>query len=308
MTTYDASWRAPEPPARGGTVSALLVAKTYQLVVADPTMLGVVFVGGLASTLVFASVAVPVWLWGHVDLTMSTASLPTYLVYALAGWGSAFVGLVFSGAVVAAGIARLDGQPISTTQALAVAARRWRELAAWALTTTAVSVLDSVTRRFGVAGAVARLVTEVAWSLATMLVLPIILVEGKMPVAAIRESASLVKNQLGLTIRTKIRFYIPWVIAGVISAMLTVGGIVAFLQYRHETPSWAVGGLLIALVGVVLFFGTISVQNAADAYLNLLLYRHALGQPVPDVDVRDLPRLPSPPGPTQQGWTTGGTP
>jgi hypothetical protein len=90
-----------------------------------------------------------------------------------------------------------------------------------------------------------------------------------------------------------------------ISALLTVGGIVAFLQYRHETPSWAIAGLLIAVVGVLLFFGTISVQNAADAYLNLLLYRHALGQPVPDVDVRDLPRLPGSPDPSLPGWSPG---
>jgi hypothetical protein len=307
MATYDAAaWQPPpQPPRRSGSVSALLVSRSYQLVVADPTMLGVVFVGGLASTLVFAAVAVPVWMMSHVAMTVSTASLSTYLVYALAGWASAFVGLVFSGAVVAAGIARLDGHPISTTQALAVAARRWRQLAAWALMTTAVSILESLTRRFGIAGAIARLVTDVAWSLATMLVLPVILVEGKMPIAAIRESASLVKDQLGITVRTKIRFYLPWVVAGMVSALLTIGGIVVFLTYRHETPSWAVAGLLIAIIGVLLFFGSVSVQNAANAYLNLLLYRHALGQPIPDVDARDLPRLPGAPGPAYPGAHAG---
>jgi hypothetical protein len=308
MATSDATWLPPQPPARSGSVSALLVSKSYQLVVADPTMLGVVFVGGLASSLVFASIAVPVWLFSQVDLSLSSASLSTYLVYAVAGWASAFVSLVFSGAVVAAGIARLDGHPISTKQALAVAAGRWRQLAAWALTTTAVSLLEALTRRFGLAGAVVRLITDVAWGLATMLVLPVILVEGKMPVAAIRESADLVKHQLGITLRTKIRFYIPWVVAGMISALLTIGGVVAFLRYQHETPSWAVAGLIVAAVGVILFFGSVSVQNAADAYLNTLLYRHAMGQPIQDVDPRDLPSLlgstATPPSP---GWSPDAT-
>jgi hypothetical protein len=307
MATSDATWLPPQPPARSGSVSALLVSKSYQLVVADPTMLGVVFVGGLASSLVFASIAVPVWLVSDVDLTLSTADLSTYLVYAAAGWASAFVGLVFSGAVVAAGIARLDGRPISATQALRVAAGRWRQLAAWAATTTLVSLFDMVTRRFGVAGAVARLITEVAWALATMLVLPVILVEGKMPVAAIRESAHLVKRQLGFTVRTKIRLYVPWLVASVISALLTVGGIVGFLRYQHETSSWAAASLIVAAAGVLLFFGTVSVQNAADAYLNTLLYRHALGQPIPDVDGRELPRLPGTSGPMLPAWPPGPT-
>jgi hypothetical protein len=217
------------------------------------------------------------------------------------------VGLVFSGAVVAAGIARLDGRPISATQALRVAAGRWRQLAAWAATTTLVSLFDMVTRRFGVAGAVARLITEVAWALATMLVLPVILVEGKMPVAAIRESAHLVKRQLGFTVRTKIRLYVPWLVASVISALLTVGGIVGFLRYQHETSSWAAASLIVAAAGVLLFFGTVSVQNAADAYLNTLLYRHALGQPIPDVDGRELPRLPGTSGPMLPAWPPGPT-
>jgi ABC-type antimicrobial peptide transport system permease subunit len=110
---------------------------------------------------------------------------------------------------------------------------------------------------------------------------------------------------VGITVRTKIRFYLPWGVAGMVSALLTIGGIVVFLTYRHETPSWAVAGLLIAIIGVLLFFGSVSVQNAANAYLNLLLYRHALGQPIPDVDARDLPRLPGAPGPAYPGVHAG---
>jgi hypothetical protein len=273
-------------------VSAVLVSRAYALVVADPTMLGVVFFGGPASTLVFAGIAVPVWLVGHVDLTPRTADLPTYVVYGVAGWASAFVSLVFSGAVVAAGIARIEGRPLSTTQALAAAGRRWRQLAAWAAMTTLVSLFDLFTRKFGLAGAVARWFTEIAWDLATMLALPVILVEGEMPIDAIARSSSLVRKQLGITVRTKIRFYLPWMVATLISLLLAAGGVVAFLTYQHETPTWAAAGLILAVTGALMFFGSISVQNAADAYLNTLLYRHALGLPLPDVYAYDLPRNP----------------
>jgi uncharacterized protein DUF6159 len=296
VSSYDTVWQPPQRPARSGPVSAVLVAKAYQLVVADPTMLGVVFFGGLASTLVFAGIAVPVWLFGHVDLTMSTAHLSTYVVYGVAGWASAFVSLVFSGAVVAAGVARVDGRPMTTTQALSAAGRRWRQLAAWAAMTTLISLFEGLTRRFGLAGAVARWFTEIAWALATMLVLPVIMVEGEMPIAAIARSSSLVRRELGITVRTKIRFYLPWFVATIISLLLVVGGVLAFVRYQHETPTWAVAGLLVALTGALLFFGSVSVQNAADAYLNTLLYRHALGLPLPDAYVYDLPQISGTPG------------
>ena len=40
----------------------------------------------------------------------------------------------------------------------------------------------------------------------------------------------------------------------------------------------------------------VCVTGAAGELLNLMLYRHALGLPVPGVDSRDLPRLAVPPG------------
>lgn len=271
------------------------MAQAYRLVVADASMVGVIFVGALFSAAVFAAIAVPVWLWTRTSLVLDLTHPSTLLLFAVAGWASTFVSLVFSGAVVAAGVARLDGHPISTRQALAVAASRWRQLAAWSAVTQVVALFEGLLRRFGLAGLIARIVADVAWAVATMLALPIIVVEGKMPFDAIRESATLVKSRLGLTVRSKVRFYLPWMIVSFLAAMLVISGVVVFLVYRHDTPSWAAAGLILAGVGALALFSAGSVQNAANAYLNLLLYRHALGQPVVGVDTRDLPTLLSPP-------------
>ncbi|HEY7044409.1 MAG TPA: DUF6159 family protein [Nocardioidaceae bacterium] len=305
MATYDATWRPPEPPSSGSSVSALLVARVYRILLEDTSMVGVIAVGALVSSLAFAGIAVPAWLLGGADLFSNPFSVRTILLYLVAGWAAAFVSVLFSGAVVAAGIARLDGHPITVTAALGVAMRRWRQLAAWALVSTVVGFLAEQLNRFGILGNVLRVLADLAWALATLLVLPIIIVEGRMPTAAITESTSMVKHQLMLTVRTKVRFYLPLVVVMLLAALLTGAGLLVFIQYHHETPEWGIGGLLLAVVGFVLFVGAACVESAADALLNLVLYRHALGLPVPGVDARDLPRLPGTGEPSPPGWTTG---
>lgn len=307
MTTYDAGWQPPEPAPRSSTISALLVARVYRMVLEDTSMVGVIAVGALVSSLAFAGIAVPAWLLGGADLLSHPFSLRSILLYVAAGWAAAFVSVIFSGAVVAAGIARLDGHPITATAALGVAARRWRQLAAWALVSTLVGLLAEQLNRFGILGNVLRVLADLAWALATLLVLPIIIVEGRMPAAAIAESATMVKHQLMLTVRTKVRFYVPVFVVMFLGALITGAGLLAFVRYRHETLEWGIGGLLLAAVGFLVVVGAACVESAADALLNTMLYRHALGLPVPGVDLRDLPRLPGN-GPTPPGWTTGGTP
>jgi Family of unknown function (DUF6159) len=296
------SWSSDQPwqsPPTSSRVSAQLIARVYATVLEDPSMVAVVAVGTLVESLVFAGIAVPAWLIGGVDLLAEPFDLRALLLYVVVGWATAFVGIVFSGAVVAAGAARLDGQPISPRAALAVAWGRRRQLLAWALVTTGVGLLAEQLNRFGIAGSVLRLAADIAWGLATLLVLPVIIVEGRMPREAITESVSLVKGRLVLSVRSRVRLAVPWIAAMILASLVTAAGVLAFVHYRHETPEWAAMGLVLAGVGLLALVFVICVQSAAEALLNLMLYRHALGLPLPGVDASQLPRLvtPGPPLP-----------
>jgi hypothetical protein len=271
-----------------------LVAQTYALVLADPAMVGLVALSALASGLAFAAVALPAWIFGHVSLDVTSTSVTGFVLFGVAAWASAFVGILGSATVVAAGLARLDGTPITAREAISVAWSRRRELLAWALVTTLVSLAERLLERFGLAGAVIRLATDVAWSLATMLALPVIIAEGAMPAEAITVSAKLVKKRLGLTVRTIVRFYTPWMIAVLASALLMVGGIVAFVSYRHDVPEWSAAGLIVAVASALGLFGAIAVLTAADAFLDTVLYRHAKGLPVSGIDSALLPAVADP--------------
>ncbi|HET7432273.1 MAG TPA: DUF6159 family protein [Nocardioides sp.] len=288
------SW---QPPPSGSAVSSQLIARVYALVLADTSIVGVVAVGSVVSALVFAGIAVPAWLLGGVDLMADTLDWRAWALYVVATWASAFVTVLFSGAVVAAGVARLEGSPITARAALGVAWSRRRQLCAWALVTTVVALLADQLNRFGLLGGILRLAADLAWSLATLLVLPIIIVEGQMPRAAIATSVGLIKGRLGLTIRTKIRLYLPWLAVMFVGVLVTAGGLYAFFHYRHDTPEWSLMGLLLAVVGVLATFVALSVQGAADALLNTVLYRHALGLPLAELDTHALPRLVTPPAP-----------
>ncbi len=304
--TYDPG-RPWQPPPTSATVSTQLVARVYAMVLEDTSMLGTIATGAVVSALVFAGIAVPAWLLGGLDLLTDSFNPATLVLYAVAGWASAFVTILFSGAVVAAGVARLDGHPITAPAALGVAWSRRRQLCAWAVVTTVVGLVAEQLNRFGVLGTIARLLAGLTWAVATLLVLPIIIVEGHMPKQAITESASLMKNQLMLTVRTKARLYLPWMAVMVIGAIVTAGGLIAFFHYRDETPEWSIAGLLLAVLGVLVLALAVCVTGAAGELLNLMLYRHALGLPVPGVDARDLPRLAVPPGsapPTAFGSAT----
>jgi hypothetical protein len=49
------------------------------------------------------------------------------------------------------------------------------------------------------------------------------------------------------------------------------------------------------VLGVLGLFGAIAVQTAAGAFLDTLLYLHAMGLPAPGVDSRQLPAVSTPP-------------
>jgi hypothetical protein len=294
VTVPSHAWTPPPAPRRN-TTSTQLVAKTYAMVLADPTMVGLVALSALASGLAFASIALPAWLFGHVAVDALAPTATGFLLYGAAAWASAFVGILGSGTVVAAGLASLDGRTLTVREAFGVAWSRRRQLVAWALVATLFSLLERVFERFGLAGTVLRLATDVAWALATMLTLPVILDQGAMPMEAVKVSARLVKERLGLTVRTAIRFYVPWVVVTIVCVMVTAGGVFAFVYYRHDVPSWSAAGLIVAVLGVLGLFGAIAVQTAAGAFLDTILYRHAMGLPVPGVDPGQLPAVSTPP-------------
>jgi hypothetical protein len=132
-----------------------------------------------------------------------------------------------------------------------VRSRRW-PLAAWALVSAVVGVLLVLLSRAGIAGVVAQLAATIGWAAATMFAVSIVISQGTMPAGAVRQSARMVRANF-------------WTVA------------------RHWVACSALGA------GALFFVGVVSAGLAA--YLNTILFRYAVGQPIPGVD---SPRLSMP--------------
>ena len=283
------------PPPRPGprfTPSRTLTRATYRLLMADRAMIVLLFCGGAASAAVLGGIVFPAWFWGHISPTLSGGGVPGLAVYAVALWASAFVSELVMGAVVAAAMIHADGSDPSVRAALAVAWSRRRELAAWAAVSTVVGVLMGLLERFGLAGLAVRLLAGISWAVATIFAVPLVICEGTMPAATVKRSSAMVRDTFGATLRSNIRLAAPWVAGMVAAFVVASGGVVAMVVgvNDHHLVAALVGAGC-AVVGGVLFFFASVTSSALSAYLNTLLYRYAVGLPIPGIDPADLPPL-----------------
>ncbi|MBO0832023.1 MAG: hypothetical protein J2P29_08650 [Actinobacteria bacterium] len=267
---------------------------TYRLLMADKWMVGLLLAGTLAAVATMAVIMVPAWYFGHVTPFAPSGGLAGYGVFVGAMWAASFVAIFVTGAVVAAAMIRADGAVPTMRAALSVAwSRRW-QLAAWALVSTILGLVLSVLQRFGVAGLIVRAVAGIGWAAATLFAIPLIITEGTMPVATLRRSAGMVRQNLGGVVRSQVRLAAPWVAAMIVSVLLTLYGLLGVvIAVATHDPGSALFVGAVAAIGVTALMFTGATSAALSAYLNAVLFRHITGKPVPGIGSADLPPLPS---------------
>ncbi len=286
-----------------------LVDASWALLKRDPSMVVLLVVGGLASSLAFALVALPTYL--IVGLPVDGTGGPLDLaVYAVAVFASTLVSTFFLGAVVDAAMQRADGGDPTFGTAMAAAWERRSQLVAWAAMAAAVGVALRLLERFGVAGAIVRLLAGVSWAVATAFAIPVIMAEGTMPIETVKRSAHVLTSRFGSNARAGLRFGVVVVLVwlGLFAlGMVGIYGIYDGSTHRNGL-TLAIGGLL--LVAAVLGgFIASAVVSALGAYLRTVLYRYATGLPTPGIDPWVLPPLlpETPTGPGGAG-APGGLP
>jgi hypothetical protein len=268
-----------------------LVQSAYQLLRQDKSMVVLLFAGGVCSALAFGLVVVPASVVHGAVLT-ERDGFAGLAVYAVALLLSTFVSTLFMGAVVAAAMIRADGGDPGISSAMAVAWSRRSPLLAWAAMSTVVGIAMRVLERFGAAAVVVRLFAGVAWAVATMFAVPVIMAEGTMPVQTVRRSAQILTSRFGTNVRATFRLGFQWTMA-MLGALLVVGVGVALVAAGNRAGGIVlevVGGLLV-VAGVVAFFVISAVYAAVSVYLRTVLFRYATGRPTPGIDPSALPPM-----------------
>jgi len=269
--------------------SAQLVAAAYRMLFTDPSMIALLVGGALLAAATSGAILFPATYWGHIVPSWSGDGVLGVLVAGASLGAATFVFQVVCGAVVAAAVLRAEGQPATARDALRVAWGRRRQLLAWALVSTLVGVAIRMLERMGVGGLIAALTLNLGWAFATVFATPVIIVEGTMPAATLRRSATVLRGQFTVLLISGVTLALPWIALGTVSVGVAVAGGITLTLAGGATAT--VTGALLLAAGVIGLCFVGAVSSALSAYLETFLYRYSQGLPVPGVDQHLLPPL-----------------
>ncbi len=222
--------------------------------------------GGIASILALALLAGPgAYLFQNGDVA------PGAPLVLLGIYLATFVGVYFNVGLAAAADSILRGQPAGFDEGMAVARSRMRAIAGWAaLSATVGVVLNVIQNETGILGQVATRIVDVAWTLVTFLVIPVIAMEGTGPTQSLKRSASLFKQKWGQQLAGNLAIGGAVVLFGMIPAIVLVGAGFAI----WSTASFA--GALLFVIGAGVFVASIVIASALSGIFGVALYRYAV--------------------------------
>lgn len=219
----------------------------------------------IAGLIVIGIFAVPfLAMGGDLDVETGEAAIEPmgYVLLIAGGLAVSVVTTFFTGALVAGAHQRLTGGEPTLGSALGTATERFAPLAGWAVLSGTVGLLLGQLERFGAAGAVVRRLLDVAWALITFLTIPIVVVEGLGPVAALKRSGTLFKQTWGENMIAQFGFGLIGFVA--MLPGLVVGGALA-----------ATGATALVVVGVaVIVVSVLAVSVVVSALSGI--FRSAL--------------------------------
>ena len=192
------------------------------------------------------------------------------LTWAVGIVGLFVIGLVaqFFGAVLVAGAnERLEGGSPTLGSAFSKAASRGGSILGWSVINSTVGVvLSAIRENAGFLGAIITGLIGAAWNVITWLAIPIIIVEGIGPIAAIKRSAHLLKQTWGENLIAQGGL-------GIIGLLAMLPGIIVFGLVSVALPFLGIPLLFIylAIVGAIL--------AALGSIFRTALYRYAVGLP-----------------------------
>lgn len=223
---------------------------------------------------------------GAVLAATGTATPVAYVLWAVAVYALAYIGIFCNVALAAAAARSLDGADTTLSDGFAVARQRSGVIAAWAgvqltvgLLLQAVEALLAQTPLGRLAASIISGLLSAAWSIVTFFVVPILALEGLGPREALSRSGQVVKERWGEGLVGSASITGVVFLCAVLPA-IAVGVLGAFAL--GSVP--ALGGLLIA-VAVVVIVGALLVGSTLNAIFRVALYRFATdGQAAPGFD------------------------
>ncbi|MHC4249195.1 MAG: DUF6159 family protein [Planctomycetota bacterium] len=181
-----------------------------------------------------------------------------------------FVIVFFNAAIVASALFWMRDGEASLSRGLGAAAKRLPQVVGWALIAATVGLLLKLLESNRKGSRFLAAILGTAWTVMTYLAVPVLVVEGKGPVGALKESVSLLRKSWGQQLVGSFGFGIFWFLLSLVGfAILGVGGYLA-------NATGNAGAMAIAVVlAVVYFIGLILVSSVMTPVFQAALYVYA---------------------------------
>jgi len=227
-------------------------------------------ISGICCLLVLASFAIPIYVTGawhppgrDAVPVQQVAYYGTLFAFYVANY---FVIIFFNAAMVACAALRLGGGTPTLGDGLRTALSRLPMIAGWALVSATVGlVLRIIEDRSDKIGQFVAGLLGMAWTLVSFLVVPILVLENTGPIAALKDSATLLKKTWGEQVICNFSF-------GTIFFLLSLPAIAVVILgfYVGVVPGFVCLGLA-AVYWIVLAL----IQSALQAIFQTALYLYA---------------------------------
>lgn len=262
-----------------------LARESWRVLRQDKELLVFPLLSGLASALVLASFAVPLWSTGYATEVLDDGQMPRDpLVYAILFsfyFVNYFVIVYFNSALVACAIIRLRGGDPTVSDGLRAANARLPHILAWALVSATVGLLlKGIESRSERAGQLAAGLIGAAWSIATYFVVPVLVVEQVGPIDAIKRSFAILRKTWGESLVGNFGI-------GLVVFVATLAAIVpAVIGFLTQTAVGTVAGICLTVVLLILIS---LISTALHTIIQAALYLFAAeGQAPRQFDARLL--------------------
>jgi hypothetical protein len=256
-----------------------LAKASWSVVKADKELLLLPVMSVAALIVILGSLAVPVavlggFTSGAASGDPSTGTMLGALLFYIVAY---FITLYFNTALVGAAMMRMDGQNPRLSDGLRIAWQRAGRIFGYACIAATVGLLlRSLEERVGWLGRIVIRLIGVGWTLATFLVVPVIVTRDVGAIEAVKESADLLRRTWGGNLIGNVGLGLVFGLAYVSLTIVAVFVLLAAVQSGNAVFI----GLVIAL-GVLAFFTLAALHATMQGVYSAALYRYATEHATP---------------------------
>jgi hypothetical protein len=255
-----------------------LVKASWAVLLADKELIIFPLLSGIASLIVIATFAVPMFVAGLFDEMFGgaggVAQLASYILIFLFYLAQYFVILLSNTALVGAAMIRLEGGDPTVRDGLRIAWQHIGGIFVYAIISATVGLILRWLSERGILGRLASSIFGLAWGLATFLVIPVLVVEDVGPLDAIKRSTRMLKSTWGEQIAGNFSIGLVFTIFILLTIVTGVVVTVAINSLTGAIPLMIVSAVFFILIIIGLAF----INTTLSGIYAAAVYRFAAGK------------------------------